>query len=178
MSADTNQEDDRKARQLSGVIDRFLNFIEFAGNKLPDPAVLFLLLMVLVWLLSWPLSLVNFDAVHPVTNQPIVVANQVSGGGIASLLTSMVNTFVNFAPLGVVLVALLGIGVAEHTGLISVAIKTVLSVVPKFLLTPALILVGIAGVNDRLPRLSLIPTKTTPIINMTAPFPCCMKTLG
>lgn len=129
----------------SGIIDRFLNFIEVAGNKLPDPAVLFLLLMAVVWLLSWPLSLVEFDAIHPITNQPIVVANQVNGAGIASLLTSMVSTFVNFAPLGVVLVALLGIGVAEHTGLISVVIKTVLNVVPRFLLTPALILVGIGS---------------------------------
>ncbi len=145
MSGDTYQDDDGNAGQRPGIIDKFLNFIEVAGNKLPDPAVLFLLLMGLVWLLSWPLSLVELDAVHPVTNQPIVVANQVNGDGIANLLTSMVDTFVNFAPLGVVLVALLGIGVAEHTGLISVVIKTVLSVVPKFLLTPALILVGIGS---------------------------------
>lgn len=142
MSGDANE---GNSGQRSGLIDRFLNFIEVAGNKLPDPAVLFLLLMVLVWFLSWPLSMIQFDAVHPVTKEPIAVANQVSGEGIATLLTSMVDTFVNFAPLGVVLVALLGIGVAEHTGLISVVIKTVLSVVPRFLLTPALVLVGIGS---------------------------------
>ncbi len=129
----------------SGMINRFLNIIEAAGNKLPDPAVLFLLLMVLVWLLSWPLSLVDFGAIHPITNKPIAVVDQVNGEGIANLLTSMVKTFVNFAPLGVVLVALLGIGVAEHTGLINVVIKTVLGVVPKFLLTPTLIFVGIGS---------------------------------
>ena len=145
MSGDTSQQEDSEARRPSGMIDRFLNLIEVAGNKLPDPAVLFLLLMVLVWLLSWPLSLIEFNAVHPMTDKPIVVANQVNGSGIANLLTSMVSTFVGFAPLGVVLVALLGIGVAEHTGLISVVIKTFLSVVPKFLLTPALILVGIGS---------------------------------
>ena len=144
MPGEANKES-LNEKQKSGMIDRFLDFIEVAGNRLPDPAVLFLVLMAVVWLLSWPLSIVEFDAAHPITNEPIVVANQVNGAGIANLLTSMVKTFVNFAPLGVVLVALLGIGVAEHTGLISVIIKTVLSVVPKMLLTPALILVGIGS---------------------------------
>ena len=129
----------------SGLLDKFLNLIEYVGNKLPDPAVLFLLLMIAVWLLSWPLSKMDFDAKHPATGASIEVANQVTGEGIANLLSTMVNTFVTFPPLGVVLVALLGIGVAEHTGLISAMIKTVLNVTPKFLLTPALILVGIAS---------------------------------
>ncbi|MGI9517522.1 MAG: AbgT family transporter [Pirellulaceae bacterium] len=146
MSDNANKESDLSdARKNSGLIDRFLNFIEVAGNKLPDPAILFLLLLVLVWILSWPLSLMDFGATHPITDDPIVVANQVNGSGISNLLTSMVRTFVNFAPLGVVLVALLGIGVAEHTGLISVMIKSALNVVSKSLLTPAIILVGIAS---------------------------------
>ncbi len=146
MSGNGNKESDLSSiKKKTGLIDRFLNFIEVAGNKLPDPAILFLLLMFLVWILSWPLSNVEFDAKNPTSGEPIVVANQVNGTGIANLLTTMVNTFVNFAPLGVVLVALLGIGVAEHTGLISVMIKKVLAVVPQTLLTPTLILVGIGS---------------------------------
>ena len=145
MSSDKYQSDNGEADQPAGMINRFLNFIEAAGNKLPDPAILFLLLMFLVWFLSWPLSLLQFDALHPVTQESIAVVNQVNGEGIALLLTSVVDTFVNFAPLGVVLVSLLGIGVAEHTGLIGVVIKTILSVVPRFLLTPAVILVGIGS---------------------------------
>lgn len=145
MSDDTAQGDGDVREKPAGVIDRFLNLIELVGNKLPDPAVLFLLLMGLVWLLSWPLSEIDFDVTHPVTGEPIAVENQVNGSGIANLLTSMVDTFVNFPPLGVVLVALLGIGIAEHTGLISVVIKTILGIVPKFLLTPALVFVGIGS---------------------------------
>ncbi|MEM8668084.1 MAG: AbgT family transporter [Planctomycetota bacterium] len=145
MSEDSNQDESGDEGQRSGFINRFLNFIEVAGNKLPDPAVLFLLLMGTVWLLSYPLSKIDFDTIHPQTEKPITVENQVSGEGIANILTSMVNTFVTFAPLGVVLVALLGIGVAEHVGLISTVIKTILNVVPKFLLTPALVLVGIGS---------------------------------
>ena len=143
MAENANPESGRSGSgKKSGIIDRFLNLIEVVGNKLPDPAVLFLLLMFLVWILSWPLSQLEFDALNPVTEQPIQVVNQVSGTGIATLLTSMVKTFVNFAPLGVVLVALLGIGVADQTGLIGALIKSVLGVVPKSLLTPTLILVG------------------------------------
>ena len=134
-----------KPPQSSGLLDRFLNGIEVAGNKLPDPAVLFLVLMLVVWLLSWPLSKVDFNATHPGTGEAINVTNQVGGVGIANLLSTMVNTFVTFPPLGVVLVALLGIGVAEHTGFISAIIKSVLAVTPRFLLTPVLILVGIAS---------------------------------
>ena len=129
----------------TGAVERFLNVIEVVGNKLPDPAVLFLLLMSLIWLLSWPLSAIDFGASHPVTGDPIQVANQVNGAGIANLLSSMINTFVNFAPLGVVLVAILGIGVAERTGFINAMIKTVLSVTSKSLLTPVLIIVGVAS---------------------------------
>ena len=134
-----------KPPQSSGFLDRFLSGIEVAGNKLPDPAVLFLVLMLVVWLLSWPLSKVDFNATHPGTGEAINVTNQVGGVGIANLLSTMVNTFVTFPPLGVVLVALLGIGVAEHTGFISAIIKSVLAVTPRFLLTPVLILVGIAS---------------------------------
>ena len=146
MAENANPESGRSGSgKKAGIIDRFLNLIEVVGNKHPDPAVLFLLLMFLVWILSWPLSQLEFDALNPVTEQPIQVVNQVSGTGIATLLTSMVKTFVNFAPLGVVLVALLGIGVADQTGLIGALIKSVLGVVPKSLLTPTLILVGIGS---------------------------------
>ena len=128
-----------------GFLDRFLNAIEVAGNKLPDPAVMFLMLMGLIWLLSWPLSSMDFGAVHPVSGDPIEVINQVDSAAIANLLSTMVNTFVTFAPLGVVLVALLGIGVAERTGFINALIKTVLSFTPQKLLTPVLILVGVGS---------------------------------
>ena len=129
----------------AGFLDRFLNTIEVVGNRLPDPAVLFLVLMASVWVLSWPLSNVDFGAQHPATGEAIHVLNQFSLPGLANLLSTMVNTFVTFPPLGVVLVALLGIGVAEHTGFIGALIKTVLRFTPQRFLTPVLILVGVAS---------------------------------
>ncbi len=133
------------AKPSGGVVNRILGTVETVGNKLPDPAVLFFGLMALIWLLSWPLSTMDFGAVHPVSGEAVLVTNQVRGEAIANLLSTMVSTFVNFAPLGVVLVAMLGIGVAEETGLIRAALRTVLAKTPRLLLTPILVLVGIAS---------------------------------
>ncbi len=125
------------------LIERALNAIEVAGNKLPDPAVLFFLLLIATWIMSWLLSGVNFGLEHPMTGDPIRVVNQLAGDEMASFLSNMVDTFVNFAPLGVVLVAMLGVGVAEHTGFINAGLRATLNVTSVKLLTPILILVAV-----------------------------------
>ncbi|MBD8524927.1 AbgT family transporter [Pseudomarimonas arenosa] len=124
-------------------VGRSLDMIERVGNKLPDPAVLFLLLMVLVWALSWLFSGVSFSEVDPRNGEPIVVRNLLAGTALTGFMADMVRTFVNFHPLGVVLVAMLGLGVAEHTGFIKTSLRAMLGVTPRFLLTPMLIAVGI-----------------------------------
>ncbi len=126
-----------------GFVNRALDWIERVGNRLPDPAVLFLLLMVVVWVMSWLLSGSSFDELDPRTNEPLQIKNLLSGAALTAFAAQMVNTFVTFPPLGVVLVAMLGLGVAEHTGFINGALRAVLSVTPKMLLTPALVGVGV-----------------------------------
>lgn len=117
--------------------------MERAGNKLPDPAVLFVIALLLTWALSAVLAGVEFDVVDPRSGKPIRVVSQLTGTALAAFLSGMVNTFVTFPPLGVVLVALLGVGVAEHTGFINAGLKALLAVSPRALLTPMLIGVGI-----------------------------------
>ncbi len=124
-------------------VERVLGGIETVGNKLPDPAVLFFLLMLLVWVLSAALAPIQFDAKHPTTGDTIVVVNQLSGDQMARFLVNMVSVFVNFAPLGIVLVALLGVGVAEHTGFINAGLRRLLGWTSVRLLTPMVILVAI-----------------------------------
>ncbi|MBX3703090.1 MAG: AbgT family transporter [Steroidobacteraceae bacterium] len=127
------------------LMQRALDAIERAGNRLPDPAVLFLLLLAVVWALSWALSGISFEVIDPRTGAPIVVRNQLAGVAQARFYAEMVTTFVNFHPLGVVLVAMLGIGVAEHTGFINAALRAMLAVTARRLLTPMVITVGIVS---------------------------------
>lgn len=124
--------------------DRVLDVIEKVGNKLPDPAVLFLLALAATWLFAWLLD--GTKVLVPKAGGGVdeqLVTNQLSGKAFATFLTDMVKTFVNFAPLGVVLVAMLGLGVADKSGFISAVLKKLLSFTPKALLTPMVIAVGL-----------------------------------
>ncbi len=126
-------------------VDRALSTIERVGNKLPDPAMIFVWLLLGVWVLSFLMSSVTYEALNRVTGQIETrqIQNMLSGTNLTAFLTSMVHTFVTFHPLGVVLVALLGIGVAEHSGFINAGLKWMLGFTPRLLLTPMLVFVAI-----------------------------------
>jgi aminobenzoyl-glutamate transport protein len=127
----------------SGLVDRMLGSIERIGNKLPDPAMLFLFALFVVWGLSALLAPVQFTEIDPRSGEPIRVLNQLTGPNLAYFLSNMVSIFTGFAPLGVVLVAMLGVGVADEAGYFNTSIKLLLSVTSKRLLAPAIILVGL-----------------------------------
>ncbi|MCR9132096.1 MAG: AbgT family transporter [bacterium] len=127
------------------LFNRFLNAIEKSGNKLPDPAILFFYLMVFVWVLSALLAPIDFGEVHPLTGDELRVNNLLTGTALANFFATMVSTFTGFAPLGIVLVAMLGVGVAENSGWIDAGLKKLLNVTPKMLLTPMLILIAIVS---------------------------------
>ena len=129
-------------RKPATTLDRFLNVIERAGNRLPDPAILFVILLLIVWAASALLAPVQFTDIDPRNNMPIRVQNQLTGEAIAAFLSNMVTVFVTFPPLGIVLVALLGVGVAEHVGFLTAMLRGLLNITPKRLLTPMIILVG------------------------------------
>ncbi|MEZ9231792.1 AbgT family transporter [Vibrio amylolyticus] len=126
-------------------MDRFLNAIETAGNKIPDPAILFFWALVIVWVSSAILSNVSFDLINPRTGDALEVNNLLTGEALASFMANMVTTFTGFAPLGIVLVAMLGVGVADASGFIQTGLKKMLNFTPAKLLTPMLILVAIVS---------------------------------
>jgi aminobenzoyl-glutamate transport protein len=134
-----------KTAAPKGWVDRALNRIERIGNRLPDPAMLFVLLLALVWVVSALLASVSFDEIDPRTGKPLEIRNQLTGLAIATFLSRMVTTFTGFHPLGVVLVTLLGVGVAEHTGFIRAALRALLSVTSARILTPMLLLVAVVS---------------------------------
>ncbi|MEJ2530681.1 MAG: AbgT family transporter [Halioglobus sp.] len=129
----------------TGLTGRSLAAVERLGNRLPDPAVLFIALLVVVWVLSWALSRIDFGLIDPRSGMPLVVTNQLSGPSIAAFFSSMVTNFAHFHPIGVVLVAMLGVGVAEHTGFINSGLRAMLGITARWLLTPMVILVGIVS---------------------------------
>ena len=131
--SETNEND---APVRESLANRMLATVERVGNKLPDPSVLFIALLFIVWLLSWLLSYVAFSVVDPRSGEPIVIINQLTGGSMTTFLSGMVTTFVTFGPVGTVLVAMLGIGVAEHSGFITTGIRALLNVTSDKLLTP------------------------------------------
>ena len=125
------------------IISRLLGGIETVGNKLPDPAMLFLLSLFIVWGLSALLAPVEFSDINPLTGEPIRVVNLLTGPALATFLSNMVTIFTSFAPLGVVLVAMLGVGVADEAGYFNTSIKLLLGKTSTAFLTPVVILVGL-----------------------------------
>ena len=128
-----------------GVMVKILDLVEWLGNKLPDPAVLFLIGLIGTWILSAYLAPMEFTEKIPGSDDNVQITNMLTLDQFAHFLTGMVEEFTGFHPLGVVLVALLGVGVAEHSGFINTCLKSLMGITPKLLLTPMLILVAIVS---------------------------------
>ncbi len=128
-----------------GWVERALAWVERVGNKLPDPAMLFVIALAAVWILSWLLADYQFSVPGKDGVRQLAVQNQLTGGALAAFLSGMVTTFTGFAPLGVVLVALLGVGVAEQAGFITAGLKGLINLTPRWLLSPMLLLVAIVS---------------------------------
>ena len=128
-----------------------LDRMERVGNKLPHPAVIFIILAGVLIVLSAILSVigvgVEFTGIYMPTGeireQTVYVRNLLSVEGLEFMLTSMVRNFTGFAPLGVVLVAMLGIGIADGSGLLTTALKGVVTRTPRVMLTAVIVFIGI-----------------------------------
>ena len=137
----------------------WLDGIERIGNTLPDPTTLFLIGALLVVLLSqlaanldWTVektvtrevvSAVSGETSRELVRVPVKAVGLLNAEGAYWMLRSMVSNFVSFPPLGIVLVGMLGIGLAEKSGLIGALLKGVMFAVPSRLLTPAVFFVGV-----------------------------------
>lgn len=122
---------------------RVLDTIEVVGNRLPHPATLFLIMAVIVALVSWWASAFDLQATHPATGEIIKVKNLLNADGIRWIYTNVEHNFVKFPPLGLVLVIMVGIGVAEGSGLFTVLVRQLVLGAPKRLITAAIIVAGI-----------------------------------
>lgn len=126
-----------------GLINRSLSIVEKIGNALPHPATLFFLFALGVVVISWIVSFFDLSVVHPGTGETVTPVNLMSVEGLHFILTTMVDNFTGFAPLGTVLVSMLGIGIAESSGLIGTSLRLLVISAPKKLLTFVLVFAGI-----------------------------------
>ena len=128
-----------------GFFQKFLDVVERLGNKLPDPFALFVGLAVIMIITSWIFSLFEASVIHPGNGDVLAIKSLISGEGLQFILTSMLDNFTGFAPLGLVIVMMLGIGLAEKVGLLDYAVRKTILKSPPYLLTYTVVFVGIMG---------------------------------
>ena len=135
------------------LFTRFLDGVEWLGNLLPHPVTLFAWLALLVVLLSGFFGWIGLAVEDPrpagapgvAEDGMIRAVSLLNGDGIRRIFTGLTTNFTSFAPLGVVLVAMLGVGVAEKSGLLSAAVRSMVLGAPRHAVTVAIVFAGIVS---------------------------------
>ncbi|QEK13696.1 AbgT family transporter [Crassaminicella thermophila] len=134
-------------QQKNGLFNKFLNGVEAVGNKLPHPVTIFILLSVAVMIVSEIASraglAVNFYDAKYKTEKMVEAVSLLNADGLRYMINTATENFTGFHPLGTVLVAMLGVGVAEGTGLINTALKKLVLSTPKKLITAVVVFAGV-----------------------------------
>ncbi len=120
-----------------------LGGVEKVGNALPHPAALFALFGLITLLLSLVGYYLQWQGINPANGETVKVVNLLSRDGLHKILLEMVSSYTGFAPLGIVMVAMLGIGIAESSGLIKSAINLLLLKAPRNSVTFLIVFTGI-----------------------------------
>lgn len=142
---------DFDAAEKDSRMQRFLKGVEWLGNLLPHPVILFVWMSVFLLVLSAVLSYLGISVIDPrpegasgrSADGMIEVVNLLNGEGLARIVENLVTNFTGFVPLGTVLVALLGVGIAERSGMISAALRGLVLNAPKKMVTFTIVFAGI-----------------------------------
>lgn len=125
----------------------FLAGVERVGNALPHPAMIFVIMIAILAVISALAAksnvTVNYYDAKAEENVELAAVSLLNADGIRYMVNSVVENFTSFAPLGTVLVAMFGVGVAEYSGFFDTGLKKLLSNVPSVLLTAAVVFAGI-----------------------------------
>lgn len=140
-----------KAKAKDKQKTTFLDRLERAGNSLPNPAILFVILTLITMVLSAILAAfdvaVSYEALDSATGELVTkhaaIINLLSGESLRHFLTSIIGNFTGFFPLGTVFTVILGVGVAEGTGMLQALIKKAAQSTPKSLVTAMVVFIGI-----------------------------------
>ncbi|MFB8763197.1 AbgT family transporter [Nocardiopsis alba] len=129
-----------------GLFARMLDGIERVGNRIPDPFILFLLLFAIVAVASTIMASLGTTYEVPGSEEGAQeIQGFLSAQGLTWLTTNLVSNFIGFPPLGVVLTVLLGVGLAQRTGLLNSLVRGAFGRAPKWLLPYVVALVAVSG---------------------------------
>lgn len=140
----------KNSRNKQSWLFRFLNSVETAGNHLPHPITLFFIFSIAIIIISALCSMLGISATGDLVNSAtqtvekttVTAVSLATAEGAVYMLTHAVSKFTGFAPLGVVLVAMLGVGVAESSGYISALLKRAVEITPQKIITPVVVFLG------------------------------------
>ena len=127
----------------SGLTDRALNWVEWAGNKLPEPFMLFLILFIITGIVSTVMEMSGVVVTVPGSGEETVVRGLFTGEGMTWLTSNLGVNYIGFPPLVTVMPILLAIGIAQHSGLLAAAIRKLFGSSPAWMLP---YVVGFVGV--------------------------------
>ncbi|MBU6407791.1 MAG: AbgT family transporter [Alphaproteobacteria bacterium] len=122
-----------------------LGWIERTGDKLPDPVFIFVYLLAMLMAVSVVGALMGWSAINPSNGDVIRAQSLFTSENLEKLIVQMPQTLTSFAPLGMVLVVMLGAGVAERSGFFSAFMRAGVKDAPKALLTPIVVFMGVMG---------------------------------
>ena len=125
------------------LINRFLGHVERAGNALPNPATLFVALAGLVVLVSWLCHSLGVTVTNPANGKVVAAVNLLSVEGMQRMILEATRNFLAYPPLGVSLACLLGIGIAEYSGLMGAMLRLVVLKSPAKWVTPMVVFAGV-----------------------------------
>ncbi len=151
--AEASKRRKRREGRGPGLFTRFLNAVEFLGNLLPHPVTLFAVLALLILLVSGMAEMLDWQVEDP---RPAGVSGRAEDGmiravslmnpeGMRRIAMNLVTNFTGFAPLGTVLVALLGVGVAERSGLLGALLRALVLGAPRNLLTAVVVFASVVS---------------------------------
>ena len=136
-----------------GAMDRFLTTIEHAGNKVPHPGIIFFILIGIVIVLSAVFGLlgtsITYQVADPLSGEietrVTAVRSLLSAEGLRFMITSPVANFLGFGSVGVIIIAMVGVGVAEESGLIATLVRKIVLIAPRSIFTFIVVMLGVVS---------------------------------
>ncbi|MDT0596200.1 AbgT family transporter [Glaciecola petra] len=148
-----NAKQSAQGEPSNGWFSRFLATVEWLGNLLPHPITLFASLAVFIVILSGILGYFDVSVMDPrpvgakgrEADGVIEVISLLNADGLRQIVTGLVTNFTGFAPLGTVLVALLGVSLAEHSGLLSTIMRSMVMNASPRAVTIVIVFAGVVS---------------------------------